>query len=47
MNTKIYENENLTYIVVFVFALLIYILCLPAIWLIKFFSYINKHNKHK
>lgn len=51
MGIKIDENENttyiITYILAFILACLMYILCLPAIWLLKFFSYINKQNKPK
>lgn len=51
MDIKTDENENttdiITYILAFILACLMYILCLPAIWLLKFFSYINKQNKPK
>lgn len=51
MDIKTDENENttdtITYILAFILACLMYILCLPAIWLLKFFSYVNKHNKPK
>lgn len=51
MDIKTDDNENttyiITYILAFILACLMYILCLPAIWLLKFFSYINKQNKPK
>lgn len=51
MDIKTDKNENttyiITYILAFILACLMYILCLPAIWLLKFFSYINKQNKPK
>lgn len=46
MDIKTDKKENIIYILAFVLALL-YILYLPAIWLFKFFYYINKQNKLK